>query len=616
MSMIYLSSKNKPDNFFPIEGELTVCIGPGSRIMHDCLRIGLNLFRDGWSSKVNELGYAEGRYSFKKISDLKLQSILDFPSLLGPNRCAFVILHFKEVAYRFGKNVNCRDRILILEAEHPRIIGLLTHRSLPERDYPLTRSLEKIYDQGLRFFLSPDMAIRFSFTLPLHDSTHLQKLVWRSGWSNLTQSNLPALQNLTVCEWGSIQFDPMLEFMRRHNQLAHVQALFSIGPKEMPYGTANKFIQHFLSSNLKSLVITVYLAPACYQALLPLRDHPDKQVCFRPLAGASLYHLKVAGFSRPVWPIGEEWPEYNENPSNEAIPPGYLYHQSKQLMENPVVGPDGFSYEESVARDIWPANELHPNPPLKKCIAEYSDKQNCHDPIYTDVMRFTEKLENASDKIEVFKSMCELLRSPRYTQGFLTMLQSLDEQACLDLIDVIDPGFFRVQISLLAPFILDKPDVVGVALLQKTFQACRWLQEDTCMRETHPKDSTFSEWSRFLSYLGEYAIEKKQYRFLSKLIQIGTDPLSLTDTALAFEDQEALMVLSHYGVDLLGLKDDCKQRKLFRALEFIQKPQAGSLEAKIKDLSEKLDLALARLDRLENQSNIKQDEGPIPIDGQ
>ncbi|MCB1109332.1 MAG: hypothetical protein KDK44_06710, partial [Chlamydiia bacterium] len=73
---------------------------------------------------------------------------------------------------------------------------------------------------------------------------------------------------------------------------------------------------------------------------------------------------------------------------------------------------------------------------------------------------------------------------------------------------------------------------------------------------------------------------------------------------------------SHYGVDLLGLKDDCKQRKLFRALEFIQKPQAGSLEAKIKDLSEKLDLALARLDRLENQSNIKQDEGPIPIDGQ
>ncbi|HPE84915.1 MAG TPA: hypothetical protein PLO43_01900, partial [Chlamydiales bacterium] len=506
MSMIYLSSKNKPDNFFPIEGELTVCIGPGSRIMHDCLRIGLNLFRDGWSSKVNELGYAEGRYSFKKISDLKLQSILDFPSLLGPNRCAFVILHFKEVAYRFGKNVNCRDRILILEAEHPRIIGLLTHRSLPERDYPLTRSLEKIYDQGLRFFLSPDMAIRFSFTLPSNDSTHLQKLVWRSGWSNLTQSNLPALQNLTVCEWGSIQFDPMLEFMRRHNQLAHVQALFSIGPKEMPYGTANKFIQHFLSSNLKSLVITVYLAPACYQALLPLRDHPDKQVCFRPLAGASLYHLKVAGFSRPVWPIGEEWPEYNENPSNEAIPPGYLYHQSKQF--------------------------------------------------YTDVMRFTEKLENASDKIEVFKSMCELLRSPRYTQGFLTMLQSLDEQACLDLIDVIDPGFFRVQISLLAPFILDKPDVVGVALLQKTFQACRWLQEDTCMRETHPKDSTFSEWSRFLSYLGEYAIEKKQYRFLSKLIQIGTDPLSLTDTALAFEDQEALMVLSHYGVDLLGLKDD------------------------------------------------------------
>ena len=566
MSMIYLSSKNKPDNFFPIEGELTVCIGPGSRIMHDCLRIGLNLFRDGWSSKVNELGYAEGRYSFKKISDLKLQSILDFPSLLGPNRCAFVILHFKEVAYRFGKNVNCRDRILILEAEHPRIIGLLTHRSLPERDYPLTRSLEKIYDQGLRFFLSPDMAIRFSFTLPSNDSTHLQKLVWRSGWSNLTQSNLPALQNLTVCEWGSIQFDPMLEFMRRHNQLAHVQALFSIGPKEMPYGTANKFIQHFLSSNLKSLVITVYLAPACYQALLPLRDHPDKQVCFRPLAGASLYHLKVAGFSRPVWPIGEEWPEYNENPSNEAIPPGYLYHQSKQF--------------------------------------------------YTDVMRFTEKLENASDKIEVFKSMCELLRSPRYTQGFLTMLQSLDEQACLDLIDVIDPGFFRVQISLLAPFILDKPDVVGVALLQKTFQACRWLQEDTCMRETHPKDSTFSEWSRFLSYLGEYAIEKKQYRFLSKLIQIGTDPLSLTDTALAFEDQEALMVLSHYGVDLLDLKDDCKQRKLFRTLEFIQKPQAGSLEAKIKDLSEKLDLALARLDRLENQSNIKQDEGPIPIDGQ
>jgi len=566
MSMIYLSSKNKPDNFFPIEGELTVCIGPGSRIMHDCLRIGLNLFRDGWSSKVNELGYAEGRYSFKKISDLKLQSILDFPSLLGPNRCAFVILHFKEVAYRFGKNVNCRDRILILEAEHPRIIGLLTHRSLPERDYPLTRSLEKIYDQGLRFFLSPDMAIRFSFTLPSNDSTHLQKLVWRSGWSNLTQSNLPALQNLTVCEWGSIQFDPMLEFMRRHNQLAHVQALFSIGPKEMPYGTANKFIQHFLSSNLKSLVITVYLAPACYQALLPLRDHPDKQVCFRPLAGASLYHLKVAGFSRPVWPIGEEWPEYNENPSNEAIPPGYLYHQSKQF--------------------------------------------------YTDVMRFTEKLENASDKIEVFKSMCELLRSPRYTQGFLTMLQSLDEQACLDLIDVIDPGFFRVQISLLAPFILDKPDVVGVALLQKTFQACRWLQEDTCMRETHPKDSTFSEWSRFLSYLGEYAIEKKQYRFLSKLIQIGTDPLSLTDTALAFEDQEALMVLSHYGVDLLDLKDDCKQRKLFRTLEFIQKPQAGSLEAKIKDLSEKLDLALARLDRLENQSTIKQDEGPIPIDGQ
>jgi len=566
MSMIYLSSKNKPDNFFPIEGELTVCIGPGSRIMHDCLRIGLNLFRDGWSSKVNELGYAEGRYSFKKISDLKLQSILDFPSLLGPNRCAFVILHFKEVAYRFGKNVNCRDRILILEAEHPRIIGLLTHRSLPERDYPLTRSLEKIYDQGLRFFLSPDMAIRFSFTLPSNDSTHLQKLVWRSGWSNLTQSNLPALQNLTVCEWGSIQFDPMLEFMRRHNQLAHVQALFSIGPKEMPYGTANKFIQHFLSSNLKSLVITVYLAPACYQALLPLRDHPDKQVCFRPLAGASLYHLKVAGFSRPVWPIGEEWPEYNENPSNEAIPPGYLYHQSKQF--------------------------------------------------YTDVMRFTEKLENASDKIEVFKSMCELLRSPRYTQGFLTMLQSLDEQACLDLIDVIDPGFFRVQISLLAPFILDKPDVVGVALLQKTFQACRWLQEDTCMRETHPKDSTFSEWSRFLSYLGEYAIEKKQYRFLSKLIQIGTDPLSLTDTALAFEDQEALMVLSQYGVDLLDLKDDCKQRKLFRTLEFIQKPQAGSLEAKIKDLSEKLDLALARLDRLENQSTIKQDEGPIPIDGQ